>query len=146
MKTMLSGLVALLALAVGGLHLALNFVVFHGHIFSSPGGPARPRRPGGPAGPGIPGGLSLPQLFLANFIVYVVLAIVFVAVSRGNRLVRAGVDVLLILVTVATLVGWNRFRRPNPHGLGMSAVILEIALIVLEVIHALTLGRKAAAR
>ncbi len=130
MRVALLAIVVLLALAVGVLHLALNFVLFGGDFSKEP-------RLWGL-------GLPLAQLFLANCIAYLVLAVLFVAVSRGRPAFRVGVDLLLILVTVATLIGWNSIRRPNPRGLGTWALVLEIALIVFAVVHALTLRKRRA--
>jgi hypothetical protein len=140
MRTAVSALVALLALAVGALHFALDFVLFRGNFSGLPQPP-----PGPP--PGFIAtliGPRLPQLFLANFIVFVVLVIAFVAASRARTAVRAAVDVLILLATVATLVGWNGIRRPNPMGLGSWAVALEIALIVFALVHLATLRSKSA--
>lgn len=131
MTKVLPALVAVLALAVGSLHLSLDFVLFRGNLFGFPGS----------RGPGGPFGLGLPQLFLANFVVFLLLTIVFLGLSRAPAIARAGVDLLLILVAVATLVAWNNFGRPNPNGLGMLALILELALIVVAAVHALTLRR-----
>ena len=89
MTKTLSALVALLALAVGALHFALDFVLFRGNFFGLPAPPAGAPRPSPPPGPP-PGfiatliGPRLPQLFLANFILYVLLAIAFLAVSRAR--------------------------------------------------------------
>lgn len=130
MKVVLSVVMALLALAIGILHFSLDFVLFRGRFFG--GG-----RPGGPGG--LQG--SLPQLFVANLILFAVLAILLLSLSRARTALRAGVDVLILAAALATLVGWNSIHRPNPRGLGAIAASLEIALIVLTLVHILTLPR-----
>jgi hypothetical protein len=145
MRTVLAGLVTLLALAVGILHFALDFVLFGGRFVSSGPPPGAPPRGGGPP----PGSLAsiiaphLPELFVANLVVFVVLAIVFLAASRARPSVRVAVDLLLALAAVATLVGWNGIGRPNPRGLGRWAVTLEFALIAAALVHALIVSRRA---
>lgn len=150
MRIVLSGLIALLTLAIGILHLALDFVLFGGRFVG--GGPpagAPPRPPSGNPPPGPPPGLGrligphLPELFVANLVVFVILAIVFVAVSRARPPVRLIVDGLLILAAAATLVGWNGIGRPNPRGLGRWAITLEFALIAAALVHAAIVSRRA---
>ncbi|HEY8692502.1 MAG TPA: hypothetical protein VIR57_07145 [Chloroflexota bacterium] len=147
MRIVLAALVALLTLAVGILHFALDFVLFGGRFVST--GPP----PGAPAGNPPPGpspgsiakliGPRLPELFVANLVVFVVLAIVFLAASRARPRVRMLVDVLIVLATVATLAGWNGIGRPNPRGLGRWAVTIEFALIAAALVHALIVSRRA---
>ncbi|MGH2365533.1 MAG: hypothetical protein ACRDHX_12895 [Chloroflexota bacterium] len=142
MKALVSAIVALLALAMGAVHLALDFVLFHGHIFTAPAPPPGLRRAGPPPGsrptplpvPFI--GHSLPQLFLANFVAAVVLVVLFLLALRLAYGYRLTVDILLVAFSAATLIGWNNLHGPNPQGLGHVAVGLEITLIVFAVIHA----------
>jgi hypothetical protein len=141
MRSVLAALIALLSVAVGVLHVALVWVLFRGNFAGPQGGPP----PGAPRLPVWPGILPLPQLFLANFIVYLVLAIAFLAATRARPAIRLAVDLLLLLTTVATLVGWNNIRRPNPRGLGTWAVAMEAALVVLLVVHGLMIRRRAVA-
>lgn len=151
MRIVLSGLIALLALAIGILHFALDFVLFGGRFVAGrPPAGAPPRPPSGNPPPGPPGlgrliGPHLPELFVANLVVFVILAIVFVAVSRARPPVRLIVDGLLILATAATLVGWNGIGRPNPRGLGRWAITLEFALIAAALVHAAIVSRRAGA-
>jgi hypothetical protein len=84
-------------------------------------------------------GLQLNQVFLANLIVFAVLAIAMLAVIRARPALPAAVDVLLIVAALYTLYGWNNLRRPNPQGLGTIAVTLELVLIVLAVVHIVVL-------
>jgi len=136
MRTVLTTILVLLAVAIGVLHFALDFVLFRGNIFVK-----LPRPPGGGGGPGLPLGLDLPQLFLANLILFVILALLVIAAARAKAGVRIGIDLLLIVAALVTLYGWNNFRRPNPHGLGVWAVSMELALIVFAILHAVTLRR-----
>lgn len=138
MRALLSGLIVLLALAIGVLHFALIYVLFRGRIFGSFGGPP----PGSPGLPFWPGVLPLPQLFLLNLIAFVLLAALFLVALRGRLIVRYLVDLLLVVVSLATLAGWNNIRRPNPRGLGTWAVSMEIAQIVLAIVHAATLRQR----
>ncbi|HVA23143.1 MAG TPA: hypothetical protein VMW62_02005 [Chloroflexota bacterium] len=149
MRTVLAALIALLALAIGILHFALDFVLFGGRFVSSGPPPGGPRR--APAGPP-PGGIAsivgphLPELFVANMVVFVVLAIVFLAFSRSRPPVRTAIDFLIVLVTVVTLACWYGIGRPNPRGLGRWAVTLEFALIAAALVHALIVSRRARIR
>ena len=138
MRALLSTIVVLLALAVGVLHLALIWVLFRGNVFGPFGGPP----PGAPGLPFWPGVLPLPQLFLLNMVLYLVLVLAFLLALRSGRTATVVVDVLFVLATLATLAGWNNIRRPNPQGLGTWAVTLEIALIVFALFHALTTQRR----
>ena len=145
MKAALTAVVVLLALAIGVLHLALDFVLFRGNVLGQLGPPpgAPPPRPGA----GLPTfllGLQLNQMFFANLVVFVVLAIAVLAFSRARPLLPACVDVLLILATLYTLYGWNSLRRPNPMGLGRIALGLEIALIVAAAVHLVVVRRRPA--
>jgi len=54
---------------------------------------------------------------------------------------RAGVDALLILLSLVTLYAWNDMGRSNPDGLGTWALIVEGGLMFLAVIHLATLRR-----
>lgn len=149
MKQALLAAVVVLALVTGVLHLSLEFVLFHGLAAALPGGSAGapPGPPAGapppPGGPSFPFGLQLPQLFLGNFLVYLVLAILVVAVSRVRAEVRALIDVLIVVMTVLTLAGWNSIGRPDPNNLGTVALVVEAALIVCAIVHALTLRDQA---
>src|SRR5690242_19417936 len=120
-KGMFTALLVLLALAVGMLHFALDFVLFRGNILGPlqpPPGAPPPQPGGGGGGPSFPFGLQLNQIFFANLVVFVLLAVLLLAVMRARPILPAAVDVLLILATLYTLYGWNNLRRPNPQGLG----------------------------
>jgi hypothetical protein len=145
MKAALTALLVLLALAVGILHLALDFVLFRGNILGRlgppPGAPPPPNGGGGGL-PSFPFGLQLNQMFFANLVVFVVLALLMLAAMRAQPVLPRVVDVLLIAATLYTLYGWNNLRRPNPQGLGQIAVSLEIALIVVAVAHFFAVNRR----
>ena len=138
----LPALITVLALADGVLHLSLDFILFHGHLFGfgSPSGPppgAAPRAPRPPtAGPPVRLPLPLNELFLLNFIGYVVLVLVF---WFGPRLLgrwRWLADVALIVYAAAAFLAWLDMGRPNPMGLGYLSKGIEILLVIALVAHA----------
>ena len=126
------------------LHLALDFVLFHGTFWGS-GAPAGPP-PGGAPGPGAPGPatgapanpllLPLNELFLLNFLGYVVLVLVFWLAPRWLGTWRWVVDVALMGYAALGIVAWLEMGRPNPLGLGYLSKGLEIALILAVAAHA----------
>jgi hypothetical protein len=114
--------IAALALLDGALHLWLNQVLFRGNFFGPQPFPS-------------PFLLQLNQLFTLNFIVYVILAIVF---WYGNRLFGARswlIDVVLIVFTGLSIIGWLQIGAPNPRGLGYISKALEVALIIALAMH-----------
>ncbi|HEX5502390.1 MAG TPA: hypothetical protein VFW96_07180 [Thermomicrobiales bacterium] len=121
---LLPGVIAALALADGVLHLLLDFVLFQGRLWGPPPGGAAPT-----ALPFVP--LRDNQLFLLNFIGFIVLAAaLWLVLLRCGRWVWA-VDVALLVYTAVTIFGWVREGRPNPQGLGRLAEGFEIALLVV---------------
>ena len=80
------------------------------------------------------------ELFILNFVAYVVLGIAFLMVRRRPS-PRRIVDALLILLSLATLSLWAAMGRPDPLGTGTMALVAEIAVIVLAVIDAIVVGR-----
>ncbi|MFI5269610.1 MAG: hypothetical protein ACHQ7M_19720 [Chloroflexota bacterium] len=144
MRTLLAALIVILALAIGSLHFALDFVLFRGR-FVSGGPPQGSPPPGGGPPPGSVAsiiGPHLPELFVANLVTFVVLALVFLAATRARPPLRTAIDFLLILAAAATLIGWNGIGRPNPRGLGRWAVTFEFALIAAAIVHALIVSRR----
>lgn len=136
-RWILPAVIGVLALADGFLHLALDFVLFHGNLVgplrppgAPPGGPGAPSgAPSGHAPPHLP--LPLNQLFLLNFIGFVVLVLVY---WFGRGLLgrwRWLMDVVLIVYTAASIAGWIYFGEPNPNQLGYLSKAIEILLIVL---------------
>jgi hypothetical protein len=171
MAWLLPGLITVLALATGALHLLLNFVLFRGQLWGSPSfaappgdGPrgtapagATPGRAGPPAGAapdsaGAPArvtssllGLPLNELFTLNLLGYLALLVLFWLAPRWLGRRRWLVDVALILYTAATIAGWLYLGRPNPRGLGYPATGLEVALLAALVAHLWALlGRRGA--
>ncbi|HLY67786.1 MAG TPA: hypothetical protein VKU60_19765 [Chloroflexota bacterium] len=145
MRAFLTAIISILALAIGILHLALNFVLFHGSLFTNPPPPPGVRLPPGGMPSALPVpviGQSLPALFTANLIAAVVLVVLLLAGLRAPYWYRLGIDVLLVAFASATLVGWNNIHRPNPVGLGRIAVALEVALIVFALIHLAMTARR----
>lgn len=152
---MLPLIITVLALADGLLHFRLDYILFRGRLWGEPsfGGPppgAPPRGTGAPGGSAPPRGggppsplplISLPlnELFLLNFIGFIVLAVIFWIVLRTRPAWIWVVDIVLILYTLASIIGWVRIGMPNPQGLGYLAKGLEIALIVALVAHLATL-------
>ena len=132
--------IAILALADGVLHLMLDFVLFRGNLWGplqfgpppeAPGGASGP--PPGPQPPQLP--LQLNQLFLLNFVGFIVLVLLFWFghrwLGRWHRLV----DVALILYTATVFVGWVAFGMPNPMGLGYISKAIEIVLVIALLAH-----------
>lgn len=100
--------IAILALTDGVLHVALDFALFRGRFFQS----------------------SLSELFLLNFIGFVVLAAVFLLSPRWLRARCWLVDVVLICYAAAALLAWVQSGGPNPFGLGYVSKVIEVMLIV----------------
>jgi hypothetical protein len=125
---MLRVVIILLAIADGLLHLALNVVLFRGNFFGAL-----------PFASPFP--LPLNQLFSLNFVGYVVLAVVFWYAPRllGPR--GWLVDVVLLVYTLLSIVGWLQVGLPNPRGLGYLAKAFELALIVALAVHAWSVMR-----
>ncbi len=130
-------LIAVLALADGVLHFALDFILFRGNFFGSPFPPARPptAAPGraGPPPGARPLALPLPlnELFLLNFVGEVVLVLLFLFVRDRLGANRWWVNVIMIGYVAVTFVAWWLFGRPNPMGLGYLSKGIEIVLIIV---------------
>lgn len=120
--------IVILAVADGLLHLALNFVLFRGNLL----GPLPFRSP-------FP--LPLNQLFVLNFVGYIVLAAAFWVAPRSLGSRRWLVNVVLIVYTALSILGWMKIGMPNPQGLGYLSKGLEVALIVAVAAEALA-GRR----
>jgi hypothetical protein len=126
---MLRLVIVLLALADGVLHFALNFVLFRGNVFGTL--PFRSPFP-----------LPMNQLFLLNFVGYVVLAVVFWYAPRFLGPRRWLVNVVLIVYTLLSIIGWVKIGLPNPQGLGYLSKALELALIVALAVDAWSVMRR----
>jgi len=114
--------IVILAIVDGLLHLALNVVLFRGNFFGALPFPS-------------PFPLPFNVLFSLNFVGYVVLAVAFWYAPRflGRR--RWLVDLVLLVYTVLSILGWLQIGRPNPQGLGLASKAVEVALIVALVVH-----------
>ena len=136
----LPAIITVLALVDGVVHLSLDFVLFRGNFFGS-GAPPGPPPGGAPRGSGPPpgGGPNLPlplnELFLLNFIGYVVLVLVFWFAPRWLGGMRWLVNVVMIVYAAVVFVAWLTIGRPNPMGLGYLSKGIEIALIIALVAH-----------
>ena len=120
---MLRIVIIILAIADGILHLALNVVLFRGNFFGELPFPS-------------PFPLPFNQLFTLNFVGYVILAVAFWYAPRflGRR--QWILDVVFLVYTMLSIVGWMQIGMPNPQGLGYLSKALEIALIVALAVHA----------
>ena len=143
----LPGIITVLALADGVLHLLLDYVLFGGRLFGSaaaagappggaaprPGGAAMP--PGGGGAPSNPFILPMNELFVLNCIGYVALVVAFWVAPRWLGAKRWVVDAAMIVYTAASVAAWLDMGRPNPHGLGYASKGIEIALIIALAAH-----------
>jgi heme A synthase len=144
----LPAVITVLALADGALHLTLDIVLFRGNFLGRlgppPGAPqAAPPNP--PPGPPVPLPLPLNQMFLLNFVGYVVLVALFWFVMRRLAGWRGWMDALFIAYVALVFLGWVDFGAPNPLGLGYLSKGTEIVLLVVLCVHAWMLSRTAAA-
>ena len=120
----------LLSLADGVLHLSLDFVLFRGNLFGPLGPPPGAAAPAGAAPPPQPLPLPLNQLFVVNFVGYLLLVLFFWFVApRLSSLSWLGA-VLLIIWPAATFIGWLMYGSPNPRGLGYISKGVEILLVI----------------
>ncbi len=120
---MLRIVIVILAIADGLLHLALDFVLFRGNLFGALPFPS-------------PFPLPLNLLFFLNLVGYVVLAAAFWFAPRFLGPRRWRVDVVLIVYTMLSILGWVQIGMPNPQGLGYLSKALEVGLIVALAVHA----------
>jgi NADH dehydrogenase len=112
--------IAILALTDGVLHVALDFALFQGQFFLS----------------------SLSELFLLNFLGFVVLAAVFLLSPRWLKARCWLVDVVLICYTAAAVLAWVQAGGPNDLGLGYASKAIEVALIVALLADVWILARR----
>jgi hypothetical protein len=146
---LLGVVITVLALANGALHLLLDFVLFGGKLISSgppPGPPPEPPpgAPGPPPGPP-PNPLlvqHLNELFLLNFIGYLILVAAFWLGPRWLGRRRWWVDVVMIVYTAVSIAAWLDIGRPNPMGLGILSKGMEIVLIIALLVHIWTVPRQ----
>src|SRR5262249_38524508 len=135
--------ISILALADGLVHLSLDVILFRGRFFGSPfgaGSPTGTRPPGPPPrGPGVPlfePPLPLNELFLLNFVGYVILVLLFWIAPRWLGRSRWLLDAALMVYVVVVFLAWWSFGRPNPMGLGYLSKSIEILLFIALAVHA----------
>ena len=87
-------------------------------------------------------GNSLMVLLLLNFLGYVVLVVAFYALRNAPIPWRRALDGVFILYALTTIVMWATRGGPNPRGLGYTAKVVEVLLILALLAHAFTLGRE----
>src|SRR5215216_3821095 len=133
-ELILRAAVAILALANGVLHLMLDVVLFRGNFFG-------PVAPPGAAPPPQPFPLPLNQLFVVEFVGYVLLVVLFWFSRRWLGRLGWLVDLALLAYTGASIAGWLSIGGPNPRGLGYLAKGIEIALILAVLAHLVTWRR-----
>jgi hypothetical protein len=134
--TVVPVLSAALAVAVGAIHLAHNYLSMSG---PSGGAGIPPAGAATAAGPSGWMGLIMPhlsQVMLLNFFAFVGLAVLLVTVALQRPLLRVAVNVLLAGLSLATLYAWNAMGRANPAGTGSMALVVEVALIVVALADA----------
>ena len=100
--------IVFLALSDGLLHLLLDFVLFKGRLFRS----------------------TLSEVFLLNFIGFVVLSAVFLLSPCWLRKKHWLVNVVLIGYAAGTVLAWLNSGSPNPMGLGYASKTMEVMLVV----------------
>jgi hypothetical protein len=105
--TLRAGIVTL-AWSDGVLHLALDFVLFKGRLFHS----------------------TLSELFLLNFIGFVLLGAMVLVGPRWLGGKHWLVDIVLIGYSAGTVLAWLNSGSPNPLGLGYTSKAMEVMLVV----------------
>jgi hypothetical protein len=139
------GIIGVFALADGVIHLALDFILFHGILIGNAFPAARPgggvRRPGVPPGPRIQFPLPLNEMFLLNFIGSVILVWLLLSSGRWPQARRVLLDVVIIGYEAFTFVCWWLVGRPNPMELGYLSKGVEIVVIVAVIAHISSLLR-----
>ncbi len=135
-------LIIVLAIIAGVLHLAHNYLPMEVPTDASGGPPVGAPPPGAGGGGGLMDliGPYLTQIFVLNFVAFVLLALLLFVATRRHSPWRAGIDVLLVMLCAVTLYAWNALGRSNPSGTGTMALIVEVALIALALIDALRIG------
>jgi hypothetical protein len=144
-------IIILLAVATAVTHLYLGIGHGMGGHAAPPAG-AHPvgagTPPRGAGGPGGPGGLMsmlplpLPILFDLNFVGYIVLvaALYLPFLQRFQTVVRW----LLIIYTAVTVILWYVLVGSHPNTIGIVDKVIEVALIVLLLVEAFQVHKRAA--
>jgi len=132
-------LITALALTSGVLHLALDQMLFRGNfgffrLGPAPSGPPAGASSGPPPGatppPQLP--MPLPELFVLNFVGWVVLVLLFWVMPRAWVWV---IDVAMIVYTLAIFFGWAYIGSPNPMNLGYLSKVVEVLLLGALAVH-----------
>ncbi len=116
--------IAILALADGTIHLSLDWILFRGNLFGTPGAPGRPA-------PRTPLFLPTNELFVLNFLGAIVLVALFLLAQRYLGAQRWIMNIVLILYEASTFTAWMIYGRPNPMGLGFLSKGIEIINILI---------------
>jgi hypothetical protein len=126
---LLRTVIVVLAVLDGVLHLWLNQALFRGNFLGPQQFPS-------------PFPLQMNHMFTLNFVGYVILAILFWNSGRllGSR--RWLINVVMIVYTSLSVIGWLQIGGPNPQGLGYISKALEVALIIALVVHLLSVRRE----
>jgi heme A synthase len=141
----LPAIISVLALADGALHIALDEILFRGNFFGRfgpPPGAAPPPGANRPPGPPIPLPLPLNQMFVLNFVGYVVLVVFMWLAFRRLHGWRWWVDVPLLVYVAVVFLAWVEFGGPNPMGLGYLSKGIEIILFVALLAHIWLVARR----
>jgi hypothetical protein len=141
----LPAIIAVLAVVDGALHLAVDVILFRGNFFGRlgppPGAPPPPAGGSGPP-PGPPIPLPLNQMFVANFVGYVVLVVLMWFAFRRLGQWRAWIDIPLLVYTAVVFLAWVEFGGPNPMGLGYLSKRIEVVIVLALLTHIWLLTRK----
>jgi len=141
----LPAIISVLALADAVLHLALDAVLFRGNFLGPLVPPPGAQAPAGP-GPLVPLPLPLNQMFVLNFVGYLVLVALFWFIVRRFGGGRWWMDVVFIVYIAAAFLAWMEVGGPNPRGLGYLSKSIELVLVVALLTHLWLLLRPTAGR
>ena len=144
----LAVIISVLALLDGTLHLALDAVLFRGNFLGPlgppPGAPA-PAAGGARPGPLVPLPLPLNQMFVLNFVGYLILVALLWYVIRRFGSPQVWVDVVFIIYVGLAFLAWVQAGGPNPRGLGYLSKSIEIVLVLVLLTHIWVLVKPRAA-
>ena len=79
--------------------------------------------------------MPLNQLFLLNFVGWVILVVLFWFAPRWLAAWAWIVDIILIGYALAVIAGWLYVGSPNPMNLGYLSKALEIVLLTVLLAH-----------
>ncbi len=116
-RAVLSIVIPILALVDGLVHLSLDLTLFHANFTLS----------------------TLSELFLLNFLGYLVLIAAFLLSVNASTGRRTLVDVVMIAFAVVTFLAWLSKGGPNPMDFAFISKPAEFLLVVALVAHVLEL-------